>query len=65
MKEEKSIERRGGRRPGAGRKKQDRRLVVLTIDPALVVRLDAITNNRSRYIAELLDRELPPAADKS
>ncbi len=53
------IDRRGGARPGAGRKKRDRRLVVLTIDPALVGRLDAVTNNRSRYIAELLDRVLP------
>lgn len=51
---------RGGARPGAGRKKQDRRTITLTIDPAIISRLDCVTNNRSRYIAELLERELPP-----
>lgn len=60
MNSENRVERRGGSRPGAGRKKRDRQTVVLTIDPAIISRLDVVTNNRSRYIAELLERELPP-----
>lgn len=67
MKEEKSIKRRGGRRPGAGRKKIGCRTISLTIPEAIAERLYRATDNRSRYISDLLDRELPPlpAADKS
>lgn len=51
---------RGGRRPGAGRKKFGRQTLSLTLHPSLIERLDRVTDNRSRYIAELLERELPP-----
>ncbi len=64
---EQKKETRGGRRPGAGRKKRGCRTLSFTIPEAIAERLYRATDNRSRYIADLLDRELPPlpAADKS
>ena len=66
MKEEK-IERRGGRRPGAGRKRIGCTKLSFTLPQDIAERLSRATDNRSGYIAALLDRELPPlpATEKS
>lgn len=50
---------RGGARPGAGRKRKGHVPIMITIHPTLVARLDAVTDNRSAFIAELLEKALP------
>lgn len=60
MKAAEGIERRDDDRPGAGRKKLGLRNLMLCVPPpSLVERLDRVTDNRSGYIAELLDKVLP------
>lgn len=54
----------GGARKGAGRKRLERKLIQISLHPAVLKRLDEATNNKSRYINDLLDRELPKGEDE-
>lgn len=49
----------GGARKGAGQKRLERKPIQISLHPAVLKRLDEATNNRSRYINDLLDRVLP------